>query len=347
MRAPSWIVVALALGLLAPNAALGAKLEVVGGNQFHYVAGPGELNSNYVSTFDQKVMIQEGENYGVVAVETVSPCSAEPQVAVMTPRYSCPAAGITQVSIEMGDQNDRLTFGAMGSFLLPVTVDAGDGNDDIYSRQGLQDKIDCGPGTDQVRADLNDLLANCENVERPSNGGETWTRSDGKPIGVSVNGGATYTNKPLVGVTVYGPDGASEILVSNDGGFAAPVSVPATLTTFPWRLPETGAERLPKTVYVRFGGTGIDSTRTFSDDIILDQTAPVISLARLRGDKLLVRASDRTSGLAAMQWRFKRGGKGSSFRPFASKLRVHGRIPRFVRVRDRAANLSRWRAISR
>jgi hypothetical protein len=138
------------------------------------------------------------------------------------------------------------------------------------------------------------------------------------------------------------------VLLDNDGGFAHAFEFPGTTTSqYPWILAESGSERLPKTVYVRFKGTGVDASHTFSDDIILDQTAPAISDARVRDDTLLVAARDATSGVAGLQLRFSRHGKPSAFKRFARSTSLHGRIPRFVRVRDRAANVSRWRAVNR
>ena len=43
---------------------------------------------------------------------------------------------------------------------------------------------------------------------------------------------------------------------------------------------DTGSDRLPKIVYLRFLGAGNDLL-TFTDDIILDQTAPSVQTASL------------------------------------------------------------------
>ncbi len=47
-------------------------------------------------------------------------------------------------------------------------VDAGDGNDVVFSRDGLAEVIDCGPGTDVATVDDVDVLDGCETVSRSS-----------------------------------------------------------------------------------------------------------------------------------------------------------------------------------
>lgn len=45
-------------------------------------------------------------------------------------------------------------------------VFAGPGDDTIAARDGVRDRIDCGPGVDTVRADRRDRLRGCERIER-------------------------------------------------------------------------------------------------------------------------------------------------------------------------------------
>lgn len=69
------------------------------------------------------------------------------------------------------------------------------GNDEIHSRDGEADQIDCGAGTDRVIADAADVVApNCETVERGSGGGGT-------------------TEPPVTNPPVTGPNGQSLTLV--------------------------------------------------------------------------------------------------------------------------------------
>ena len=337
------------LALLAASAApaSAATLDVVdtpGGKQVRYIAGDGELNQVYLQIYDGKVVVQEGYNYGVVPVTAVSPCEARPYAPASTPQYNCPAVDVTAIYVDLGDQNDTISFGGMGSLGLPVTLKAGDGNDDIFSRDNFADQIDCGSGTDHLRSESTDTAVGCEQIEGGGGGGGTG-RADGKPIGVSINGGATFTNSPNVTITAYGPDSATQLLLDNDGGFANALRFPIVDFRFPWTLNDSGPERLPRTVYARFEGGNLDPSRTLSDDIILDQTAPAVTAARAVGSTVRVAARDRTSGVGALQ--FKSRGTISAFRKFAPVTKIRGRMPGFVRVRDRAKNLSRWHSVTR
>jgi hypothetical protein len=347
-----WMALGLIVLGLTPATASAATIELAStatGKELRYVAGPGEFNNLYVSLWQGNITIQDGYNYGVIPLDAKSPCVVDPYIVATTPKSSCPATDVTSVYIDLGDQADTITYGGMGTFPYPVTLKMGDGNDSVFSRDRFPDKIDCGAGIDGLTSDSFDKAVGCEEVNA-TYGSTTGNgvRADGKPIGISINGGATFTNSPEVHVVARGPDGTTGLMLDNDGGFFAPGRFDLKPSeTYPWRLKETGAERLPETVYARFLGDGLDATETFTDDIILDETPPVVTSASVREDMLRIGARDSVSGVGAMQWRFAGHRKASSFRPFATKLRVHGRVPRYVRVRDRASNLSRWRAISR
>ena len=105
----------------------------------------------------------------------------------------------------------------------------------------------------------------------------------------------------------------------------------------------------------------IQGRETYQDDIILDETKPTISVlsgtttqrvapSRLqlndllakRAVKVKIRATDKTSGIGAMQVTTKKK-KPGRWRDYTSKFRFRmaGDVL-FVRVRDRAGNVSRW-----
>jgi hypothetical protein len=189
--------------------------------------------------------------------------------------------------------------------------------------------------------------------------GKPTTGTPTTPVGMTIDDGARYTNDAHVTLSVVAPTAGQNALVANDGGFRnATTFKPAD--TIDWKLDESGSERLPKTVYVRFGA----STQTFTDDIILDQTAPTVDAATLidgataqsaraaaaraaRRFRVRLAAHDRTSGVARVQLAADKRHPAPA-RPYARTVTfsaVHA--PRFVRVRDRAGNYSRWRTIRR
>ena len=170
-------------------------------------------------------------------------------------------------------------------------------------------------------------------------------------VGVTINDSALFTNSPGVTLTVHEPAGATQVLISNDGGFGAgaeqrPVSGSDSYT---WTLNSSGPERLPKEVYVRFLGTGVDQTQTYSDDIVLDQRPPGAPVASLAGRKLRVRSSDHGgSGLDLLQLAANKAGADPVTLAFERRTKVEKpRRARFVRVVDRAGNYSRWVRIKR
>jgi hypothetical protein len=230
------------------------------------------------------------------------------------------------------------------------TVLGGDGNDEIHTRDDKSDVVSCGSGLDEVTADeLDEIGSDCEKVDR---GFEApWVRADGKPIGVTINKGALYTNSADVRLTVRAPDAARHVRISNDGGFGSGLTaLRDSSEVYGFELASSGPERLPKTVYVRFDGPDLDPNRSFSDDIVLDETRPAIRFARLvrrtrRGVRIVLRGRDAISGVKTAQFAHRRS------RPWARiRYRRHvtvRRAPRWVRVRDGAGNASRWRRVSR
>src|SRR4029079_5718565 len=75
--------------------------------------------------------------------------------------------------------------------------------------------------------------------------------SGGSSVGVSINQGAQYTNKPKVTLTIVAPPGTTSLLIANDVGSVGALPQPLA-STVDWTLDSSGPERLPKTVYVRF-----------------------------------------------------------------------------------------------
>ena len=178
-------------------------------------------------------------------------------------------------------------------------------------------------------------------------------RSDGQPIGVTIKGAARYTNSPNVDLTIRPPDAASELFVSNDGGFTRPFTSPLQPSfRYAWSLDSSGPERLPKTVYVRFAGTCVDSSQTFQDDIILDETPPTLRTPSVQAPakgrrgplSLTLKAADTLSGVSSVEVR--RANAQIFAARYKRKVRLTGSPNKLtVRVRDGAGNNSPWKKV--
>ena len=174
----------------------------------------------------------------------------------------------------------------------------------------------------------------------------------GGEVGVTINHGAQFTNTRTVTLSIVWPPFADLALISNDGGFGSPTTLPLTKDV-PWVLPTDPGSRSPVEVYVRFRGAGVSDT-TMHDDIVLDQRSPSVTAAtllRASGPShphvatLVVTASDAGSGVRDEQVASRRSAS-RAWKRFARRRdvsRVHR--PHWVRVRDRAGNVSSWHRI--
>ena len=192
-----------------------------------------------------------------------------------------------------------------------------------------------------------------------------------RPVGISVNNAAEFTNKKQVTIFATGPSGSTQVIISNDGGFGSSqtFSLTDSYAEIPWTLVASRDERLPKTVYARFVQRFGTQSSTNTDDIILDTTAPTMTGAsgtstgpssdnvtvqgvRITAAKgavrLTVRASDKNSGIGKVQVKGSSSGSPvdvSTGSPKASSRTVKVNTTKkklWVRVVDRAGNVSKW-----
>ena len=98
----------------------------------------------------------------------------------------------------------------------------------------------------------------------------------GEP-GVSIEDGDSYTNSKQVTLNLVWPEYATAVRISNDGGFAASKTQTKDLdASIAWELDDSVKGIYTKVVYVRFNGVA-NTRETYTDDIILDTTAPTIT----------------------------------------------------------------------
>ena len=123
--------------------------------------------------------------------------------------------------------------------------------------------------------------------------------------GVSIKNGDSFSNTKQVTLYLIWPEYATAVRISNDGGFAASKTQTKELAaSIKWELDDSVKGVFTKLVYVRFNGVA-DTTKTYTDDIILDTTAPVVesaSATALSGSiAVSVKATDDITGVDQIQ----------------------------------------------
>lgn len=192
-RARAAIPVVAALGLVFATvtpAAASPSLVTRSGAEVRFAALSGEANQTHIYSSGTELRVADlnGLTAGSGCVQltpTEASCGAAASVTKIVgatgdlgdyidvfDNLTIPAdlnGGSGQDRVWGGGGNDRLTD-PDGWASLPVDPSflAGAGNDQIISRNGGFDRVDCGPGIDTVVADRvgTDVLANCEYVYR-------------------------------------------------------------------------------------------------------------------------------------------------------------------------------------
>ncbi len=217
--------------------------------------------------------------------------------------------------------------------------------------------LDAGAHAFDVRA-TNDV-----GLTDPSPAVQTWAVD-----GLSVDDGDYATNTPDVTLNLGWPAHASKALISNDARFgsAGGTKTVPLAAKVPWKLAK-GSEHGPITVYVRFPDSA-HPTRTYTDEIILDTTSPLIqsatlavaarTTARLLQPQIYnvrLQATEKRSGISLVQFsRHPRGGtnvvltnpKRRGIVRLSRLIRVTmPSPPKWVRIRSAAGNWSNWHHI--
>jgi len=160
----------------------------------------------------------------------------------------------------------------------------------------------------------------------------------GKP-GVAIADGAAYVNRRMVNVAVVWPPGATTLHLLN-AGEAKPKGRKLG-ETVRWALTGAGTTRKPTKITATFDWP--IPAKTYTDSILLDLEKPKVKTAVLRGGKVRTTVIEKVSGVDTIQTAVRRS-KPAKAKPYRTALRVATNA-KFVRVTDRAGNVSAWKAV--
>ena len=182
--------------------------------------------------------------------------------------------------------------------------------------------------------------------------------------GISISAGKPYSNTKNVTIEIKWPEYADAVRLSNDGGFGTAVTQTKKLTSsIDWTLDDSVKGVYTKVVYARFTGEGIDTTKSYSDDIILDTTAPTIetSSAAVASSSvdMSLKATDDITGVDKVELK---NGSSTVTKDYAANLSVSmkdlglavssasvrklGISSIEIRVSDKAGNWSAYKTLS-
>ena len=163
---------------LLPAGVAHAGAFSIQGTTILYSGEPGE---DLISGFDTGTSIRF-TRFGGVSVGPGPGCTIDPGGQSV----DCPKAGISRVLLDLGDGNDVASVSA--GVTLPVVFDAGGGNDGLFggggadifnggsgndnvvSRDGRAEQVDCGSGNDTAISDDGDTRTSCEEIEGDADG---------------------------------------------------------------------------------------------------------------------------------------------------------------------------------
>ena len=178
-------------------------------------------------------------------------------------------------------------------------------------------------------------------------------------VGVSINDGCSYSVVKAVSIYMVWRAGVSKAQISNDGAFSpSRIQVFDLDSSLPWELDDSITGLDTKMVYVRFSGFGIDTTRTYSDDVICDNTAPTISSATgsetSSSVTLILDASDDIFGVSTIEistgprtitWDYSSTTELDLGVATAAVRKTSSREA-LARVKDSIGNWSKWQEVS-
>jgi Putative metal-binding motif len=171
------VLLAVAATLLAPGVAAAGTFTIVGAT----IVYDGDPGDDQITGFDTGTSIRFTRFGGDVLGGSI-PC----QVSADNQSVDCPKGGISRVLLDLDSGNDVASVSA--NVTLPVVFvggsgndglfggggldifDGGSGDDNVISRDGRAEQVDCGAGNDTAISDDGDARSSCEQIEGDADG---------------------------------------------------------------------------------------------------------------------------------------------------------------------------------
>ena len=195
--------------------------------------------------------------------------------------------------------------------------------------------------------------------------------------GVSINDGDEFTNSRDVKLSLSSSVLVAQVAISNDGGFPKSQTQVFNVAnnTIDWTLKASTNLLMSRKVYIRYrvyditndGALGAWQKQTYSDDIILDTVAPVItkatvvnssggatkvldqvSLVQRKLKKIQLSAKDDKSGVTDYQVSTASKPDGAVTVAYGNPVTISiskSRKSLYVRAKDGAGNWSQWKTL--
>lgn len=209
--------------LLAPGVAAAGTFTIVGTT----IVYDGDAGVDQITGFDTGTSIRF-TRFGGADLGGGIPC----QVSEDNQSVDCPKGGISRVLLDLDSGDDVAAVSA--NVTLPVVFDGGAGNDGLFggggldifegssgddnviSRDGRAEQVDCGSGQDTAISDEGDARSSCEEIEGDADGDGVRRPADCDDTNPGIRPGAPDTPDDRVDQDCSGTD-ATNLDVDRDG----------------------------------------------------------------------------------------------------------------------------------
>ena len=209
--------------LLTPGVAAAGTFTIAGGTIIY----DGDAGDDAITGFDTGTSIRF-TRFGGDDLGGAIPC----QVSQDNQSVDCPKLGISRVVLDLDSGDDVAAVSA--NVTLPVVFDGGSGNDGLFggggldtfaggsgddnviSRDGRAEQVDCGSGEDTAISDEGDARNSCEQIEGDADGDGVRRPADCDDTNPGIRPGLPDTPDDRVDQDCSGTD-ATNLDVDRDG----------------------------------------------------------------------------------------------------------------------------------